>query len=215
MIEVAIADDHPLMLEGIKKVLNNEMDIRITKEATTSSGVMEMLKENLPDLLIMDISMPDKSGLDLLKDIRILHPNLAVLILSIHPAEKFAYRCIKAGANGYICKSAITKELVKAVWKITKEKRNYISQEVAQELATRVNGDRGIGKHQPPHEILSDREFEILCMIAEGKDVKKIASKLSLSTHTVHTYRSRIKEKLNLSTNVEMTRYALRNKLIN
>lgn len=212
MIKVAIADDHPLMLEGIKKVLTREMDIQITAEANTSSEVMELVTGHLPDLLIMDISMPGKSGLDLIKDVKVIQPELPVLILSIHPPERFAVRCIRAGASGYICKSAITDELVKAVRKITREKRKYITSDVAQVLASQANSNNSDGR--PLHELLSDREFEVLCLIADGKDVQNIADKLSLSPHTVHTYRSRIKEKLNLSTNVEMTRYALQNGLI-
>lgn len=210
MIKVAIADDHPLMLEGIKKVLNREMDIRVTGEATTSGEVLGLVTGDLPDLLILDIKMPGKSGLELLKDIKVMKPELPVLILSIHPPERFAVRCIQAGASGYISKSAITDELVKAVRKIVREKRKFITPEVAEQLASHANSNNG----RPLHETLSDREFEVLCMIAEGKDVEEIAECLSLSPHTIHTYRSRIKKKLNVSTNVDMTRYALKNGLI-
>lgn len=210
MINVAIADDHPLMLEGVKRVLNREMDIEITGEAEKGSDVMGLLDDKLPDILILDLTMPGKSGLDLLKDVRVVYPDLPVLILSIHPEERFAVRCIKAGADGYLNKSAISNELTKAVRKICGEKRKYITPDVAEQLASQVNNEG-----RPVHESLSDREFEVLCMIADGKDVQKIARKLSLSPHTVHTYRSRIKEKLNLSTNVDMTRYALQNGLIN
>lgn len=210
MIKVAIADDHPLMLEGIKRVLNREMDIEITGEASKGDEVLAMLDDVLPDILILDLSMPGKSGLDLLKDINVIYPDLSVLILSIHPEERFAVRCIKAGAAGYLNKSAISNELARAVRKIIREKRKYITEGVAEQLASQIDNSGGA-----LHESLSDREFEVLCMIAEGKDVKKIAKKLSLSPHTVHTYRSRIKEKLNLSTNVEMTRYAIENELIN
>lgn len=209
MIKIAIVDDHPLMLEGIKRVLNREMDIKITGEANESGEVFEILNSDPPDILILDITMPGKSGLDLLKDIKVICPDLPVLILSIHPPERFAVRCIKSGAEGYLCKSSISDELTKAVRKIIREKRKYITPEVAEQLASQFNNNGG-----PLHESLSDREFEVLCLIAEGKDVEKIARKLSLSPHTIHTYRSRIKEKLNLSTNVEMTRYALRNGLV-
>lgn len=212
MIRIAIADDHPLMLEGIKRVLNREMDIEIVGEATNGGEVLDLLnkkKGSLPDILILDITMPGKSGLELLKDIKNYEPDLPVLILSIHPAERFAVRCLKAGASGYLSKSSISTELGKAVHKIIREKRKYITPEVAEQLASQMdNGGR------PLHESLSDREFEVLRLIAEGNDVQKIAIKLSLSPHTIHTYRSRIKEKLNLSTNVEMTRYAIENGLI-
>jgi len=209
MINVAIVDDHPLMLEGIKRVLNREVDIKITGEASNGADVMNMLVDKMPDIIILDLTMPSRSGLDLLKDIKVLNPDLPVLILSIHPEERFAVRCIKAGADGYLCKSGIVNQLTRAVRRIIKENRKYITPEVAEQLAMQVNNEG-----QPLHESLSDREFEVLCMIAEGKDVQYIAEKLSLSPNTVHTYRFRIKEKLNLSTNVDMTRYALQNKLI-
>lgn len=210
MIKIAIADDHPLMREGIKKVLNKEVDFDLIAEASKGSEVLGMLENELPDILILDISMPEKSGLELIKDVRAIYLNLPILILSIHPEERFAVRCIKSGANGYINKSSITEELVKAIRKITQEKRRYITPEVAEQLALQV-GNSG----RPLYESLSDREFEVLCLIADGKDVQKIAKELSLSPHTIHTYRSRIKEKLNLSSNVELTRYALQNELIN
>jgi len=168
-----------------------------------------MLAEEMPDILILDLTMPGKSGLDILKDIKIIYPDLSVLILSIHPEERFAVRCIKAGAAGYLCKSGIVNELTRAVRRIALENRKYITPKVAEQLVFQVNNEG-----RPIHASLSDREFEVLCMIADGKDVQEIAKKLSLSPHTVHTYRSRIKEKLNLSTNVEMTRYALQNGLI-
>ncbi len=209
MIKASIADDHPLMLEGIKRVLNREMDINIVGEASTGTDVMKMLAEEMPDILILDLTMPGKSGLDILKDIKIIYPDLSVLILSIHPEERFAVRCIKAGAAGYLCKSGIVNELTRAVRRIALENRKYITPKVAEQLVFQVNNEG-----RPIHASLSDREFEVLCMIADGKDVQEIAKKLSLSPHTVHTYRSRIKEKLNLSTNVEMTRYALQNGLI-
>lgn len=209
MIKVSVADDHPLMLEGVKRVLSREMDIEVIGEAQSGAVALNMLVEAMPDILILDLTMPGKSGLDLLKDVRVLYPDLPVLILSIHPEERFAVRCIKAGADGYLYKSGIVKELTRAVRKIVLEKRKYITAEVAEQLALQVNNEG-----RPVHDSLSDREFEVLCMIAEGKNVQEIANELSLSPHTVHTYRSRIKEKLNLSTNVEMTRYAIKNHII-
>ena len=210
MIKVSIADDHPLMLEGIKKVINNEMNIELLGEASDGNGVMTMLEKDLPDLLILDLSMPGKSGLDLIKDIKARYSEVPMLILSIHPEDRFAVRCLRAGASGYITKSSISDELVKAIHKITTEKRKYITPAVAEQLARQM--DR---KGEELHESLSDRELEVLCMIAEGKEISGIAEELSLSPHTIHTYRSRIKEKLDLNSNVEMTRYALHNGLIN
>lgn len=210
MIKIAIADDHPLLLEGVKRVLSREMDIRVTGEATKSEEVLTVLQENSPDLLILDITMPGKSGLDMLKDVKHMYPKLSVLILSIHPPERFAVRCIKSGADGYLCKSGIADELIKAVRQIVQEKRKYISAEVGEQLASESCNNEG-----SLHESLSDREFEILCMIASGMNVQQIAKKLSLSPNTIHTYRYRIKDKLNVSSNVEMTKYALQYGLIN
>ena len=209
MIKVLVADDHPLMLEGVKRVLNREVDIEVIGDAQSGEEVKNMLVETMPDILILDLTMPGRNGLDLLKDVKVLYPDLPVLILSIHPEERFAIRCIKAGAVGYLCKSGIVNELTRAIRKIVLENRKYITVEVAEQLASQVNNEG-----RPIHTSLSDREFEVLCMIAEGKNVQIISNELSLSPHTIHTYRSRIKEKLNLSTNVEMTHYAIKNQLI-
>lgn len=213
MINAVIADDHPLMREGIKKVIDNEMGIQVAGESSDGNELLSLLDASaLPDIIILDITMPGKSGMDLIKDIKNLYPSLPILILSIHPEERFAIRALKAGAEGYLCKSSISKKLVKAIKKIVVEKRKYITEDVAEQLAIQV--DQSHPKGQPLHESLSDREFEVLCMIAAGKGVAEIANELSLSPHTVHTYRSRIKEKMNLATNVEMTRYAIANDLI-
>ena len=211
MIHVAIADDHPLVREGIKKVLDNEIDIELTGEATDGHEIETVLKKNVPDILILDFTMPGKSGLNLIKDISKAYPALPILVLSIHPPERFAVRSLKAGASGYLCKSSISDDLITAIRKITIQKRKYVTPEVAEELATQID-ER---KDQPLHQNLSDREFEVLYMIAGGKSVSTIADELSLSPHTIHTYRSRIKNKMDLSTNVEMTRYAMENGLIN
>lgn len=209
MIEVVIADGHPLLLEGVKNVLTREGDIEISGEATTCGEVIDMVTRRLPDLLIMDITMPGKNGLDSLKDVKAFFPKLPVLILTIHPEERFAVRCLRAGASGYLSKSTMAAELPKAVRKIVKEKRKYIPPKVTEQLSVQIYED-----DRPPHELLTDREFEVLCLIADGNKIPTIAQKLSLSPHTVHTYRSRIKEKLNLTTNVEMVRYALGNNLV-
>lgn len=209
MTTVAIADDHPLVREGIKKVLKNEIDIKIISEASDGNELLENLRTNLPDIAIMDITMPGKSGLDLLKDLKAHYPDLPILVLSIHPPERFAIRALKAGAHGYLCKSGISSQLVKAIHRIIQQKRKYITEEVADQLAQQVDPTNA-----PTHETLSDREFQVMCMIADGKEVSAIAEELSLSPHTVHTYRSRIKEKMNLESDVAMTRYAINNDLI-
>lgn len=154
--------------------------------------------------------MPGKSGVDILKDIKQWYPQLPVLILSIHPEERFALRALKAGAWGYLNKSSITKELVNAVRKIASQKRKHINPAVAEQLANQIDVHGGASLH----DSLSDREFQVLGMIASGKEIGEIADELSLSPNTIHTYRSRIKEKMDLKSNVEITRYAMENDLI-
>lgn len=210
MIEVVIADDHPLVREGLKKVVDNSIDIKIIAEASNGKELMPILEKKLPDILILDITMPGRSGLDILKEVKSMYPNLPVMILSIHPEDRFAIRALRSGASGYLTKSAISDELVKAIRKITTEKRKYISSGVAEELASQV----GVNSNEPLHKNLSDREFQVLCMIANGKKVHKISEELSLSPQTIHTYRTRIKEKMDINSNVEMTRYAITNDLI-
>lgn len=210
MIKIVIADDHPFVREGIKKVVNSKIDLEIDGEAENGDELLDILKEETPHILVLDITMPGKSGLELLKQINELYPNLPVLILSVHSEERFAIRALKAGAYGYLTKSSISEELIKAIRKITTEKRKYITSEVAEQLASQVD----VNNDNHLHEELSDREFQVLCMIASGKKVKGIAQELSLSPQTIHTYRTRIKEKLNLNSNVEMTRYAYENNLI-
>lgn len=211
VIKVVIADDHLLVREGVKKILSEEsIDIKVVKEATSASGLLAILSEQLPDIVILDITMPGKGGLNVLKDIKELYPKLPVLILSMHPVDRYAIRVIKAGAAGYLTKSGVSDELIKAIRVIVLQKRQYISQPVAEQFAQQINvkGDR------PPHENLSDREYEVLCMIAHGKPISTIADELSLSVPTVNTYRARVKEKMNMNSNVEIARYAIKNSLI-
>lgn len=210
MISVAIADSHPLMREGIKKVIQNQLDIQVTGEAKDGNEILCLLEDLVPDILILEISMSGKSGLDLIEDILNIYPDLPILMLSIHPAERFAIRSLKAGAWGYLCKTSTTDNLITAIRRVVTEKRKYISSEVAEQLALQMDHN-----NRPPHESLSNREYEIMCLIAAGYSVQHVARKLSLSFHTIHSYRSRIKEKMNLNTNIEMAHYAIENQLIN
>jgi DNA-binding NarL/FixJ family response regulator len=210
MIRVVIADDHALIREGLAKVLRRTNDIKIINEASNGLELMDVLKEELPDLLILDITMPDKSGLDCLKDIKEIYPDLPVLMLSMHPEDRFAIRALKSGASGYLTKASMSEDLLKAIRKIVIEKKRYISPEVAEQLAEQVD----ISSEKPLHKTLSDREYQVICMIASGKKMSEIAKELSLSLQTVHTYRTRIKDKMNLKSNVEMTRYAIEHNLI-
>lgn len=211
MIKVFIADDHPLVREGLKKVVDQStIDIKVIGEAADAHQLMECLRNKNPDILVLDITMPGKSGLDALKDVKQFYPDLPVLILSIHPEERFAVRLLKAGADGYLNKSSISEQLIIAIRKIVTQKKKFISASVAEELANRVDSQG----EELPHEALSDREYQILCMIASGKATGEIAEELSLSPQTVHTYRARIKDKMGLKSNVEFTRYAFQQNLI-
>lgn len=211
MINVIVADDHLLVREGLKKVIDQtSSEIEVTGEASNAAELMDLLRKGKPDIVILDITLPDKNGLDVLKEIKNIYEDLPVLMLSMHPEDRFAVRTLKAGASGYLTKSSISDQMVTAIRKIVVEKKRYISPTVAEQLAERVN----LNTNKPLHETLSDREFQIMCMIGSGKTVNEIADELSISIQTVHTYRSRIKEKMDLSSNVEITRYALQHNLI-
>lgn len=209
MIKVMIADNYPLIREGIKKVLDEEIEIQLLEETESNENIFTALRNRLPDLVIVDITMPGKHGLALLKNLKLYYPALPVLILSIHPPERFAVRAFRAGAHGYLCKSGIPEELVKAIYRIVNRKKKYITAEVADLLSEQIYLNDGL-----LHDSLSDREYQVMCMIASGKEVKVIANELSLSPHTVHTYRTRIKEKMNLPSDVAIARYAINNSLV-
>jgi|SRR5690625_209570 len=211
MIKVMIVDDHPLVREGLKKVVSKgSMDIEVRYEASNAAEMQEMLSNELPDIVILDIAMPGRSGMDVLKDIKNLYPELPVLMLSMHPEDRFAVRAMKAGAAGYLTKTSISDELVKAIRIIVTQKKRFISPEVAEQLAMQIDssGQKSL------HETLSDREYQILCMIASGKKIGDIAKELSLSVQTIHTYRARLKDKMNMKSNVELARYAIQQDLI-
>lgn len=211
MIKVMITDDHQLVREGLKRIVKEDTsDIKVVQEASNAAELLQALSKELPDIVILDIAMPGRGGLDVLKDIKEFYPKLPVLILSMHPEDRFAIRAIKAGASGYLTKTSIADELVKAIRVIVTRKKRYISANVAEQLAEQM--DRNFEKNK--HETLSDREYQILCMIASGKKSSAIAEELSLSVQTIHTYRARLKQKMNISSVVDLTRYALQHNLI-
>ncbi|QQS36685.1 MAG: response regulator transcription factor [Ignavibacteriales bacterium] len=209
MIQVFIADDHSLIREGFKKILKEESDITVAGESGNPFELADKIISLKVDVLILDINLPGKSGLDVLKEIKILKPGQKILILSMHPEERFAVRSLKAGASGYLTKDSAPDELVKAIRKVASGGK-YISPNLAEKIAGSLDTDMT----RPAHELLSDREFQIMHMMALGKSQTIIADELALSLSTVNTYRTRVLEKLNISSNAELIHYAITNKLI-
>jgi DNA-binding NarL/FixJ family response regulator len=209
MIRVFLADDHPIVREGLKRILSETSDISIVGEADSGKEVLRALQNQTCDVLLLDLSMPGKNGMEVLKQLRISHPYLPVLILSIHPEDQYALRVLKAGAAGYITKESAPDTLIQAIRKVQGGRR-YISETVAERLASSVGKD----PNKEPHELLSDREFQIFSMIAAGKKTSEIAEELHLSVKTIATYRSRIIEKMNLSSNSDLMRYAIKTGLV-
>jgi len=207
-LKIFIADDHLLIREGLKKLLLYEADLNIVGEADNPDDTISFITQNDVDILILDINLPGKSGLDILKQLKMFKPDLHVLILSMYPEEQYAERSLKAGAAGYLTKESATDELINAIRKVAKGGK-YISNKLAEKLIFRKNYENEL-----PYESLSDREFQVLKLMAKGKQQVEIANALNLSTSTINTYRSRILEKLGLKTNAELIHYALDNKLV-
>jgi DNA-binding NarL/FixJ family response regulator len=209
MIRVLIADDHAVVRQGLKQILGDTPEMVVAGEATTGQEVLDRVRAEAWDVVILDISMPDRSGLDILKQLRSERPKLPVLVLSMHSEDQYAMRVLKAGASGYLTKDSAPDELVKAVRKVVSGGR-YVSAFLAEKLAFEIGTD----SNRLPHETLSDREFQVLRGIAAGKSVTEIAAELYLSPKTVSTYRARLLQKMNLTTNAELIHYAFQNHLI-
>ncbi|MBA4405985.1 DNA-binding response regulator [bacterium] len=209
MINVFIADDHALIREGIKNLLNPLSDIKLVGETANPYEVVELIKKNKCDVLILDLSMPGKDGLDVLKEIKSIYPETKILIMTMLPEDQFAKRTLKAGASGYLTKESAPDELITAIRRIASG-RKYVSQSLAERLAQDLDDT----SEKPIQELLSDREFQVMKMIASGKSQTKIANELSISISTVNTYRNRILEKLNLTSNAELIHFAYQNNLI-
>jgi two-component system, NarL family, invasion response regulator UvrY len=204
-----IADDHFLIREGLKKLLRDEFDFKVVGEARMAGEVLDGIRKSNCDILVLDLALPDKPGLDVLKDVKSIFPKVRVLILSTYPEDRFAIRTLKAGADGYLSKDTAAEELVIALRRIAAGRR-YFSEAVLQDLAQAVQD----GGNYLPHEILSDREFEVFCLIGSGKTITEIASELNVSISTVNTHRLHILEKMKMQSNAQLMRYALENKLI-
>ncbi|MDQ1729191.1 MAG: hypothetical protein QOD33_1316 [Pyrinomonadaceae bacterium] len=208
MKRILIVDDHEVLRDGVKRVFDKQSEVTFG-EASTVQGALTLVREQNWDLVVLDISLGDRSGLEVLKELKRLRPRLPVLILTMHSGEQFARRALKAGASGYITKDSPRAELVDAVNKVMNGGR-YISAALAENLIFDLDGVAGHSRH----EALSDREFEVLRLIASGKTVSEIAGILSLSESTISTYRARILEKMAMKTNAELTHYAIQNKLV-
>lgn len=208
MIKAFIVDDHSLIREGFRKIIELEKDITIAAEAANASDFFKQFNTISCDIVVLDLNLPDKNGLDVLKEIKSTHPQIPVLILSMYLEDRYAIRTFKAGASGYISKENAAESLIKAIHKIMKGGR-YVSPELGEKLAFDIGEADTV-----LHNNLSDREFQILIMIGAGKPISKIAGLLSLSINTINTYRSRVLEKMKLKTNAEIIHYVIKNKLI-
>ena len=209
MLRVLIADDHAIVREGLKQILADTGDIIVAGEAGSGLEAIKLARMDDFDVLLLDISMPDRSGIEVLKQVRQEFPKLAVLMLSMHREDQYAIRSLKAGAAGYLNKQSAPDELVTAIRQVT-QGRKYISPALAQQLADQIGDDRAVA----PHETLSDREYQTLTMIASGKTVSEIAAELVLSVKTISMYRSRLLQKMKLRHNAELTHYAIKNNLV-
>lgn len=207
-IRVLIADDHAIVRQGLRQILSDTPDLTVSGEAENGVQAVQMVRAGEWDVVLMDVSMPDRNGIDALKLIKKEYPRLPVLILSMYPEEQYAIRALKAGAAGYLTKQSAPELLVTAIRQVASGKK-YVSPSLAEELANAIGDD----SERPPHEKLSDREYQTLCMIASGKTPAKIAEALNLSVKTVSVYRARLLEKMNLRNNAELTHYGLKHGL--
>jgi two-component system invasion response regulator UvrY len=209
MKRILIIDDHEVVREGVKRIFNERPGTTFFGEVSSVPDALRIVNEQDWDVVVLDLSLGDRSGLELLRQLKQIRPRLPVLILSMHSEEQYARRAFKAGASGYVTKDSSRSELVRALDKVITGGR-YFSQELAETLIV----DLERGTHRQPHETLSDREFEVMRLIGSGKTVGEIAILLALSDSTISTYRARILEKMGMKTNAELTHYAIQNKLV-
>jgi DNA-binding NarL/FixJ family response regulator len=208
MIRTLIADDHAVVRQGLKQIVSDTSDIVVSDEANNGREVLDKISENRYDVVVLDIAMPDFSGMDILKEIKTEKPELPILMLSIYPEEQYAVRALKAGASGYLTKKVAPKELIRAIRKVYSGGK-YVTATLAESLADYLADDE-----KPLHENLSDREFQVMLRLAKGARIKDIAKDLFISDKTVSSYKSRILEKMRVTSNAELTRYAIKHALI-
>ncbi|HSU89490.1 MAG TPA: response regulator transcription factor [Terriglobia bacterium] len=209
MIKVVVVDDHAVVREGLKRIIAENVGMMVSGEAADGHEAMLVIKSEPCDVVLLDITMPNKNGLDVLKELHAESPRLPVLVLSMHGEDQYAIRVLRAGAAGYLTKDSAPAKLVQAIRKVVRGGK-YVSPTLAERLVF----DLGTDSDKAPHEVLSDREYQVLCMISSGKTVTQIAEELSLSVKTISTYRVRILEKLKMKNNAEITRYAIKEGLV-
>jgi two-component system invasion response regulator UvrY len=209
MLKIIIADDHPIVRAGMKQIISEASDLMVADEASDGRQLLSKIRKENFDVVILDISMPHMDGLDVLKQLKIEMPKLPVIVLSIHPEDQYALRVLKAGASGYVTKVSAPDELINAIRKVCRGGK-YISPSIAEKLAFQLDANF----EEMPHEALSDRDYQVLCLLASGKTVTDIADELALSVKTVSTYRARILEKMNMKNNAELIHYAVQNSLV-
>lgn len=209
-MRILLADDHAIVRRGLKQTLADLFAQATFGEAGNTAETLESVWKQDWDVLVLDISMPGRSGLEVLREVKQARPKLPVLVLSTHPEDQYAIRCLRAGASGYLNKEISPDEIAKAIRKVVTGGK-YVSPQLAEKLASEMN----ISSDRPPHETLSDREYEVMILLSSGKTVTDIAHQLSLSVKTISTHRTHILEKMKLQNNAELTRYALDHHLIN
>jgi DNA-binding NarL/FixJ family response regulator len=206
---VLIADDHPVVRRGLVEIVAGEPDMTVAGQAATGPEALAFVRTHGCDVVVLDLSLPGLSGLDVLKQLKHEQPRLPVLVLSMYPEDQFAVRVLRAGAAGYLTKESAPEELVRALRKVSRGGR-YVSAALAEQLAAAVADPAPT----PPHRALSDREYEVMSLLASGRTVKEVAAALGLSVKTVSTYRARLLEKMHMKTNADLTRYCMENRLI-
>jgi two-component system invasion response regulator UvrY len=209
MIKIFIADDHAIVRKGLKQIISETPDMIVSEETDNGLEALDKISENNYDVILLDISMPGKNGLEILRLVKRKKPKLPVLMLSVHPEEQYAIRSLRAGASGYLTKESAPDELIAAIRKISKGGK-FVNASLAEKLISELE----IYVERPSHETLSDREYQVMCMSAMGKTLKEIAQDLSLSIQTVSTYRTRILEKMNMNSIAEVIRYAVKHGLV-
>jgi DNA-binding NarL/FixJ family response regulator len=209
MIRIAIADDHPIVREGLRRIVSEDVGIAVTGEASSAAELLRILRAMPVDIVLLDVSMPGATFTETLNELRMVHPTVKVLVLSVHPEDQWAMRALQCGAAGYLTKDHSPEQLVQAIRRVARG-RKYVSESMAERLAGMADG----GSTRAPHERLTSREFEVLCALGSGMMVKHVAHDLHLSAKTVSTYRTRLLEKMGLASNADLVRYVIAHELL-